>query len=140
MGTPQQEAERLIAEAPDMRWLRALADELDRAVRQAPLERLVRLWGLSNAEAARLFGVSRQAFSKWLENGVPPERATAVADLATATDLLDRRIKRERIPAVVRRPAEMLGGRSLYELAMTGEHGEVRAAVVSMFDLRRVQP
>lgn len=140
MGTAQDEAERLIAEAPDLDWLRTLADELDRAVRQAPLERLVRLWGLSNAEAARLFGVSRQAFSKWLKTGVPADRTPAVADLAAATDLLDRRIKRERIAAVVRRPSDLLGGRSLYDLAMAGEHAEVRSAVASMFDLRRVQP
>lgn len=140
MGTAQQEAERLIAEAPDLDWLRALTDVLDRAVRQAPLERLVRLWGLSHAEAARLFGVSRQAFSKWLASGVPPDRAPAVADLAAATDLLDRRIKRERIPAVVRRPSPLLAGRSLLAMAATGDHAAVRAAVASMFDLRRVQP
>jgi hypothetical protein len=140
MGTVQQEADRLIAEAPDLEWLRALTDVLDRAVRQAPLERIVRLWDVSNAEAARLFGVSRQAFSKWLVSGVPPDRAPAVADLAAATDLLDRRIKRERIPAVVRRASPLLHGRSLLEMAVAGEHAAVRAAVASMFDLRRVQP
>jgi hypothetical protein len=95
---------------------------------------------LSNAEAARLFGVSRQAFSKWLESGVPADRVPAVADLAAATDLLDRRIKRERIPAVVRRTSPLLQGRSLLEMAEAGEHAAVRAAVASMFDLRRVQP
>jgi predicted transcriptional regulator len=140
MATAEKTAERLIAEAPSLEWLRALTDELDRAVRQAPLERLVRLWGLSNAEAARLFGVSRQAFTKWLKKGIPADRAPAVADLAAATDLLDRRIKRERIAAVVRRAAPRLGGRSLYEMAQAGEHAAVRAAVASMFDLRRVQP
>ena len=140
MSTAHETAERLIAEAPDVDWLRKVADELDRAVRHAPLERLTRLWDLSNAEAARLFGVTRQAFSKWLDRGVPAERATAVADLAAATDLLDRRIKRERIPAVVRRRAAMLNGKSLYELAAEGRHAEVREAVAAMLDLRRVQP
>lgn len=140
MKAAQDVAERLIAEAPDMEWLRAVTDELDRAVRVNPLERLTRLWGLSNAEAARMFGVSRQAFSKWFDNGVPSDRATAVADLGAATDLLDRRIKRERIPAVVRRPAALLEGRSLYDLAREGRHAEVRRAVTEMLDLRRVQP
>ncbi len=140
MQTAHDVAERLIAEAPDLDWLRRVTDELDRAVRKEPLERLTRLWGLSNAEAARLFGVTRQAFSKWLERGVPSDRATAVADLAAATDLLDRRVKRERIPAVVRRPAPLLEGRSLYELACEGRHGEIREAVAEMLDLRRVQP
>lgn len=140
MRTAHDEAVRLIEQAPDMAWLRTLTDELDRVVRQDPLERLTQLWGLSNAEAARLFGVSRQAFSKWLQAGVPSDRARAVADLAAATDVLDRRIKRERIPAVVRRPASLLGGRSLFDMACDGRHEEVRQAVSEMLDLRRVQP
>jgi hypothetical protein len=140
MRTPHEVAERLIAEAPSLDWLRALTDDLDREVRTAPLERLLSLWGLSGAEAARAFGVSRQAFAKWLQRGVPADRAPALAELSAATDMLDRRVKRERIPAVVRRPAEALGGRSLYELACAGRHAEVREAVEGMFDLRRVQP
>ena len=63
-----------------------------------------------------------------------------IADIAVATDLLDRHLKRERIPAVVRRVAPALEGRSLYDMAAEGLHREVRDAVESMFDLRRVQP
>lgn len=140
MNSAQAEAERLIAEAPSLGWLREVADELDRAVRTSPLERLTTLWGLSNAEAARMFGVSRQAYSKWLEKGVPSERATAVADLAAATSILDRKLKRERIPAVVRREAPSLEGKSLYDIGCEGRHREVREAVARMFDLRRIQP
>lgn len=115
-------------------------DELDRVVRTGLLQRLTTLWGLSNAEAARLFGVNRQAFSKWLASGIPSDRATAVADLAAATDLLDRRIKRERIPAVVRVPAPRLNGQSLYGLACDGRHADVLKGVTDMLDLPRVQP
>jgi len=115
-------------------------DELDRAVRSQPLEQFVDLWGLSNAAAARVFGISRQAFSKWLTNGPPVSRVGAVADLATATDLLDRYVKRERIPAVVRRSAPLLRGFSLLDLASSGDTEQVADAVVAMFDLRRVQP
>lgn len=140
MNTAHAEARRLIEGAPSQAWLREVADELDRAVRTSPLERLTKLWGLSNAETARMFGVSRQAFSKWLENGVPFERAPAVADLDAATNILDRKLKRERIPAVVRRPAASLGKKSLYEMACEGRHHEVREAVTEMFDLRRVRP
>lgn len=63
-----------------------------------------------------------------------------MAALAAATELLDRHVKRERIPAVVRRPAANLGGTSLYEMALAGRHKDVRDAVAEMFDLRRVQP
>jgi transposase-like protein len=133
-------AERLIAQAPDRNWLRVLTDTLDRRVRTDPLERFMTLWDLSATEAARAFGVSRQALSKWRREGVPAERATALADLAAATDILDRRVRRERIPAVVRRPAPMLGGHSLHDLASQGRHAAVLSAVQEIIDLRRVQP
>jgi len=133
-------AERLVDEAPDESWLRTLIDDLARRLRAAPLERFLALWDLSAAEAARAFGVSPQALSKWRTRGVPAARATALADLAEATNLLERYVKRERIPAVVRRTAPQLKGRSLYALARDGRHAEVRDAVRTMFDLRRVQP
>ena len=140
MPTPHQVAERLVADAPDEEWIRALVDDLDRMVRTEPLERFMSLWGLSAAEAARAFGVSRQAFSKWLRSGIPGARTEAVANVSEATDLLDRYVKRERIPAVVRRPADTLGGKSFYDLVCDGRHEELRNAVARTFDLRRVQP
>ena len=140
MRTPDKAAEQLIAEAPDAAWLRAVVDDLDRQVRMGPLDRLQKLWGLSASETARIFGVSRQAFSKWHRHGIPSDHAAALSDLSAATDALDHYVKRERIPAVVQRNASKLGGRSLYDLACAGAHAEVRAAVAEMFDLRRVQP
>lgn len=137
---PWEVADALVADAPDENWLRALTDDLDRRVRTRPLERLMTLWALSASEAAQAFGVTRQAFSKWRQSGVPADRATVLADLAETTDTLDRHLKRERIPAVVRRPAQSLGGLSLYDLACQGRHAELREAVAAMFDLRRVQP
>ena len=138
--SPQEVATRIIADAPDENWVRRLVDDLDRRVRTAPLERLLALWALSAAQAAQMFHISRQAFSKWLQAGPPAERAAAVAALAAATDLLDRHIKRERIPAVVRRPASQLGGRSLLDIANAGRYMEVHQSVARMFDLRRIQP
>ena len=72
--------------------------------------------------------------------GTPDDRAVALADLSAATDVLERYVRRDRIPAVVRRPAEVLGGRSLLELAEEGRHDEVRRGAASMLDLRRVAP
>jgi len=109
-------------------------------VRTEPLERFVQLWGLSNAAAAKVFGVSRQAFSKWLQNGPPSARSGAIADLSLATELLDRYVKRERIPAVVRRSAESLGNSTLLEIATSGDTRTVAEAATEMFDLRRIQP
>lgn len=137
---PKVRADELIREAPSRRWLRALVDALDHEIRTDPLERLRASWQLSGSELGSIFGVTRQAVSKWREGGVPPERAEALADLAAANELLERKLKRERIPAVVRRRAPRLGDRSLLELAQEGRHGEVRDRVKEMFDLRRLQP
>jgi hypothetical protein len=136
---PDDVARELI-ETADPDWVRDLVDALDREVRVAPLERLTSLWDLSNAAAARIFGVSRQAFSKWLLHGPPPDRADDVATLDDMTALLDRYVKRERIAAVVRRPAERLGGRNVIEALETGAYDEVAEMVRSTFDLRRIQP
>jgi hypothetical protein len=140
LDSAHEVAARLIQQAPDERWLRTVIDDLDQRIRSQPLERLLTLWGLSAAQGAALFGISRQAFMKWLKNGPPAERAEAVAALAASTDLLSHYLKRERIAAVVRRKAPQLGGKSLLDLATAGEYLQVHSAVQTMFDLRRVQP
>jgi len=53
--------------------------------------------------------------------------------------LLDR-LKVERVPAAVRRPSEMLGGRSMFDIARQQHFADLRDAVRSMFDVARVQP
>ena len=106
---PEEAADRTFAaHEEDSAWLDAFTERLDRLRGGASFARTIEVWGvwgLSQAEAARLFGVSRQAAGKWLQKGAPPERASAMADLAAATDLLVRHLKRDRIPAVVRRPS-----------------------------------
>lgn len=140
LPTAPTELARELSESADQEWLRELVDLLDRHLRADPLERLVVLWGLSNAAAARLFGVSRQAFSKWLSKGPPADRSDDIASVATITDTLDRYVKRERIPAVVRRTSELLDSRSIIEALEAGEYSKTSRAVVSMLDLRRIQP
>jgi hypothetical protein len=54
--------------------------------------------------------------------------------------MLDQHLKRERIPAVVRRKAAHLAGKSLLDLALAREYDRVRSVVETMFDLRRVEP
>jgi hypothetical protein len=124
----------------DRAWLREVVNQLDVALQRGALERLITLWGISSAEAAGFFGVSRQAFAKWLQAGPPADRAPAIAALEDATELLARHLKRERIPAVVRRASALTGERSLLQMATAGEHEQILSAVRAMFDLRRVQP
>ena len=136
---PREVADELVAagsEDPD--WLQAFTTELDERVARGQLARVLSVWGLSQADAAALFGVSRQAVSKWLRSGVPAVRLEAVADLAAATDLLVRYLRRDRIPAVVRRPAAALGGRSLVDLVGSGKTHEALAGCRAMFDFADV--
>ena len=115
-------------------WLDAFADSLDQQRAGGSLARTFKVWDLSQAEAACLFGVSRQAVGKWLRQGVPAERAGAVSDLAAATDLLVHYLKRDRIPTVVRRPIHSLGGVSLVSLLA---QGDTRAVVAACRDIVR---
>lgn len=120
---PRDAAAQLLAEHDDD-WVLRLADELDRHLSGRHLERTMRLWHLSRTELGSLFGVSRQAVSNWIRDGVPAERTEQVADVEAITDLLDRYLKRERIPAVVRRRAPRLEGASLIEFIASGRSSE----------------
>ena len=129
---PGAAAARLLADHDDA-WVSALTDELDRQLQTRRIERIMRLWGLSRTELGAMFGISRQAVSKWLTHGVPPERAVVVADVDALTDLLDRYLRRDRIAAVVRRRAPRLGDRSLIELITTGRSSEALELTREMF-------
>ena len=87
-----------------------------------------------------MFGVSRQAYSKWQLSGVPGERRREVNDLITATDELLTYVKVDRIPAVVRRKAPRFGNLSLLEIAEERGTSEVLKVIRETFDLSRVQP
>ena len=101
------------------------------------LARTIEVWQLSQAKAAASFRVSRQAFGKWLQRGVPADHTVAVADLRAATDVLERYLKRDRIPAVVRRPIPKLDGVSLLDLLGQGDTHRLLSACRDMFDFER---
>jgi hypothetical protein len=132
-------AARELSRTADPAWLATFVRSLELADRRGDLPRVLEIWGLSQAGAAELFGVSRQAIGKWLKRGLPADRFEPVADLAAATDILTRHLKASRIPAVVRRPADRLDGRSLLELAGAGRTAEVLTACRRMFEFGSVQ-
>lgn len=135
---PMDVAEKLLdAHRGEAGWLDAFAEALDRRRAVRSLARVLQVWGLNQSEAAKLFGVSRQALSKWLAKGVPSDRVQMIADLAAATDLLVRYLKRDRIPAVVRRPAAALDGRSLVDLVAASRTRDVLETCRSMFEFQR---
>ena len=124
----------------DADMLRRIVDRLDHQLNAGPLQRTVRLWDISATQLGEMFGISRQAASKWLAEGAPAGRRDQVAMLGQATDLLDQWVKRERIPAVVRRPVEVLGGRTRLDVALAGEFEALRDELYDTFDLTRIAP
>lgn len=124
----------------DADMLRRIVDRLDHQLNASPLQRTVRLWDISATQLAEMFAISRQAASKWLAEGAPASRRDQVAVLGQATDLLDQWVKRERIPAVVRRPVEVLGGRTRLDVALAGEFEVLRDELYDTFDLTRIAP
>jgi predicted transcriptional regulator len=137
---PREAAAKLAAaHQKELGWLDEFAEYLDRHRAGQSLARTLTVWDLNQSQAARLFGVSRQALSKWLDQGVPAERAEVIADLAAATDLLVRYLKRDRIPAVVRRSVAMLNNQSLLDLLTAGETRTLLQACRDMFDFDQAQ-
>jgi hypothetical protein len=127
-------AERLNGGIDDLaaqRFQRAVIRELDRA---EPLTRLMRLFSLSKSELGRLFGVTRQAVDGWLSQGVPSERQDKLATLLALADLLERKLKTERIPGIARRPAEAYGGLTMLELIAADRQRELLDLVRASFD------
>jgi hypothetical protein len=120
--------------------LRAVVDHLDRELVTGPLERTGRLWDLSRDELGRVLGIDAEELARWVSDGPPSDRRTAVVLLGQVTDLLDRWIKRERIPAVVRRPVETLGGRSRLEVALAGQLEVLHDELSRTFDVHRIAP
>jgi len=71
--------------------------------------------------------------ANWRSNGPPAIRCDQVALLDQSTDLLDRWIKRDRIPAVVRRDVDTLDGRTRLGVTLAGEFGMLRDELEETF-------
>jgi hypothetical protein len=114
------------------RFRQGVLDELSRA--EAPLDRIADVLGLTQTELAGLFGVRRQALDQWAVRGVPSERQEKVATLGAIADLLTAKLKRDRIPGVVRRAAPAYGDRSILEAIAAGDEELVLAELRDAFD------
>lgn len=120
--------------------LRRVIVQLDHELASRPLDRVVRLWDISATQLGQMFGVSRQAAATWLHDGPPAARADQVALLDQATNLLERWVKRERIPAVMRRPVDQLDGRTRLDVALAGDFEALRDELLDTFDVTRIAP
>jgi transcriptional regulator with XRE-family HTH domain len=115
-----------------VRFSHAVAEELERA--EAPLEHVGDVLGLTQTELAALFGIRRQALDQWATRGVPSERQEKVATLGAIADLLAAKLKRDRIPGVVRRAAPAYGDRSILDAIAAGDEDRVLVELEDAFD------
>lgn len=115
-----------------VRFYRAVVDELSRV--DTPLDHIASVLGLTQTELAALFGVRRQALDQWQARGVPAERQEKLATLGEIADLLTAKVKRDRIPGVVRRNAPAYGNRSVLEAVAAGDEERVLAELRDAFD------
>ncbi len=113
-------------------FYRAVGDELARV--STPLDRVALVLGVSRTELANLFGVRRQAIEQWEARGVPGERQEKLATLDAIVDLLIAKLKPDRIPGVVRRPAPAYGDRSILEAIAAGDEALVLDELRNAFD------
>ena len=96
----------------------------------SPLADIERAWQLTSAQAATIFGVSRQAYAKWKITGVPASRIREVSHLAESTRLLTEAVARStHVAAAVRQLHERLNDRSLLDLARSREFERLRQAI-----------
>ncbi len=81
-----------------------------------------------------MFGASRQAVSSWLSAGVPPARKPKVYTVLNVAELLERKLKSGRVPAVVRRRADAYDGLSMLQMIKADRHEELLESVRESFD------
>lgn len=122
-----------LAHAGDAEWLDAFTVALNRQRSANRARYIFAAWGINHSEAGRIFGVTRQAVSRWTTEGIPASQEVTFADLAAATDILTHYLRSDRIPAVVRRPAPALDGQSLIDLLRNGRSADIVAACAAMF-------
>jgi len=113
-------------------FTRAVLDELAGA--GSAIRSLLSAWQLSIAEAARLFGVTRQAMQQWLAGDVPPARLPKVLAVVRIADLLSRNIRPERIGGIVRSPVPGYAGATMLQLIAQDRHQELLDSVARSFD------
>ncbi len=100
----------------------------------SPLEEVIDAFDLSLTDAGRLFGVTRQAVSQWLAEGVPSDRQAKVTSVAQVVSLLRHYLVPARIPGIARKPADAYGGRSMLEMIEDDEHLELLDLTRRSFD------
>lgn len=94
---------------------------------RAMLRRALMLLGLSLDEAALIFGVRGETVRRWEQgiSGISDERMATLHVLDAALGRLVRLFRPDRLPSVVRRPADLFGGERALDWILRGRAAEV---------------
>ncbi|HEY5424964.1 MAG TPA: hypothetical protein VIJ77_00285 [Candidatus Tumulicola sp.] len=79
------------------------------------LDRIRKIFALSENDLAVVLGVQRQSVTGWREGGIPSSRRASVERLNDLAGVLHEELIPSRIPEVVRTPDEWLEGRTILE-------------------------
>ncbi|HMD03480.1 MAG TPA: helix-turn-helix transcriptional regulator [Candidatus Baltobacteraceae bacterium] len=90
-------------------------------------------FGLSTADVAALFGVTRPAVQQWRVNGVPVTRAADVDRVRELSEVFLRKFIPARVPQIVRTPGRGLGGKSVLAIIAEGGVEPVYAYLERLF-------
>jgi transcriptional regulator with XRE-family HTH domain len=115
------------------RFVRRVRFHLNRPDTVNPLRRIMEAFDLSKTDTARLFGVTRQAIAQWLTQGVPPERQEKVTALLALVDILERKLKADRLAGIARRQADAYGGLTMLDMIAADRHDELLAITRESF-------
>lgn len=100
-----------------------------------PIARAKELFGLSSAEVADLFGVSRQAVMQWEASGeIPAARRSKLNNLLAVGEIFERKLRPERLPLVARKPASDYGGLTMLEMVRHDRDAELLEITELAFD------
>lgn len=134
---PQESRTRLYSHFEiDDRSVQEFERVVDRVVdgSVSPLEEVIDSFDLSYTDAGRLFGVTRQAVSQWLVEGIPAYRQAKVTTVAQVASLLRHYLVPERIPGIARKPADAYGGRSMLDMIESDDQLELLELTRHSFD------
>ncbi len=116
-------------------WLLKSFGDIELEQRHAePLRRAMAILDLSSRDVAEVMGVKRQAVDKWLLAGPPSDRLAKIGAVVQIADTLRHRLRAGMPAAVVRRPAEAYGGRSMLDVITDDEHVWLAESVRASFD------
>jgi DNA-binding XRE family transcriptional regulator len=85
------------------------------------LGHLRKAFSLTRTDVARLFRVTPEAVLKWERNGVPVQRLAEIDRCFQLAEMMQHRLRPDRLPALVRTPAADFNNRTVLE--MIAENG-----------------